>query len=437
MKKKKRNLAFTLIELLAVIIILGILVLIAVPAVISFITDSRKSSYINTARNIAKGAIPLANSEKYDFKDEDTTYYIDGSCIKTDNGFKSPYGEFTAAYVGIIFNGNNFNYYWISTDETGHGVKKIIPINKLDEDDIKESVSTEQINDYIEGKGIGLRKNIKILDCNDSEEWREIELDNLLNNITEDGIDTNIVCVPAKKLHTVTCDSHPSGCKLTVGRYNTITYGTIPNGTPKAGDAYDCKLDFNGDYTERFYYLGSEGENSSLIYYKNMNGDETHSYDTIRENYHGPRNAYLYLPTTSEWNNPRIIAPGIRQIVSETGTTYTNQTIELFTYTDRAARLLTAEELVNACPGLTAIGNETNGELDSCSFFLENVTGYEKYRNSSDIEGYCLETPYRNNKMYVWRIAGTYRKVKYSLVEADDIYSVRPVITVKTEDIEQ
>ena len=43
---------FTLIELLAVIIILGILMIIAIPSVTSYINNSRKSAYIDTAKEI-------------------------------------------------------------------------------------------------------------------------------------------------------------------------------------------------------------------------------------------------------------------------------------------------------------------------------------------------------------------------------------------------
>ena len=39
---------FILIELLAVIIILGILILIAIPSVTNYINNSRKSTYVNT-----------------------------------------------------------------------------------------------------------------------------------------------------------------------------------------------------------------------------------------------------------------------------------------------------------------------------------------------------------------------------------------------------
>ena len=107
MKNKK---GFTLIELLAVIIILGVLMIIAVPAVTKYINDSRKSSYVDIARNISSGVRNLVHSGELDLSDLDTTYYIDGSCIKTENGFKSPYGEFRKAYVAVT----------LTSDGSGH-----------------------------------------------------------------------------------------------------------------------------------------------------------------------------------------------------------------------------------------------------------------------------------------------------------------------------
>ena len=43
-----KNKGLTLIELLAVIIILGILMLIAIPSVTNYINNFRKESYVNT-----------------------------------------------------------------------------------------------------------------------------------------------------------------------------------------------------------------------------------------------------------------------------------------------------------------------------------------------------------------------------------------------------
>ena len=78
MKKEK---GFTLIELLAVIIILGILMIIAIPSVTSYINNSRKSAYVDTAKEIISGARNLVNEGKIEMFSTDTTYYIDYGCI--------------------------------------------------------------------------------------------------------------------------------------------------------------------------------------------------------------------------------------------------------------------------------------------------------------------------------------------------------------------
>ena len=71
--KKKIKRAFTLLELLAVIIILGLLILIAIPSVTKYISDSRKETYIDTARQYLRGAVNLINSGKLDVYDTNVT----------------------------------------------------------------------------------------------------------------------------------------------------------------------------------------------------------------------------------------------------------------------------------------------------------------------------------------------------------------------------
>ena len=66
--------AFTLIELLAVIIILGILMLIAIPSVTNYINNSRKSTYVTTVNELVKGTIAKVNSGDLNVYDSDTTY---------------------------------------------------------------------------------------------------------------------------------------------------------------------------------------------------------------------------------------------------------------------------------------------------------------------------------------------------------------------------
>ncbi len=144
MKNKK---GFTLIELLAVIIILGILLIIAIPSVTSYISDSRKSSYIDTAKEIIGGARNLVNEGKLNMYDTDTTYYINASCIETENALKSPYGDFAKAYVVVTYNGSGYNYYWASVDITGHGIKNITSYDNLNEDLISTDLTLDDIDE--------------------------------------------------------------------------------------------------------------------------------------------------------------------------------------------------------------------------------------------------------------------------------------------------
>ena len=145
-RKKTKN-GFTLIELLAVIIILGILMIIAIPSVTSYINNSRKSAYVDTAKEIIAGARNLVNSGELGMYDTDVTYYVNYKCISTENGSKSPYGEFVdgETYVIVTYTGNGFNYYWVSRDETGQGVSTITSLENLDEDDIVSDIKAGDI----------------------------------------------------------------------------------------------------------------------------------------------------------------------------------------------------------------------------------------------------------------------------------------------------
>ena len=341
---------FTLIELLAVIIILGILMVIAVPAVTKYIDESRKSTYVNSAKNIAGGARNLINSGRLDLSDEDTTYYIDSECIKLDSGSdKSPYGEFTKAYVVVTADYDGHEYYWTSVDDTGRGVKGIINVDKLDSDNIEENISSQDITT---DRGLDNRSKVVIVDSNCQKGAPVARTGTKINSRT--GEISYTVCKAATTLHTKTCERANHGCGTAIGNGNTIIYGTLVNGTPKAGDAYDCDVNNDKVYdstTERFYYIGSDGENSILIYYANMNDQTVYEFDYSGKNWHGPRTAYQYLPNMSEWTNPGLIAPGTRQILSSKGTTDTQVygvTLESFTYTGKAARFLTYQEVQDA-----------------------------------------------------------------------------------------
>lgn len=162
-KRKKKKKGFTLIELLAVIIILGVLMVIAVPSVTQYISSSRKSAYVDTAKEIIGGARNLVNEGKLNFFDTDVTYYLDTRCVKTENSSRSPYGEFEKAYILVTYDGDQFYYYWTSVDDTGHGTKKVLRYTYLNEEEIITDVKP---SDIIETAGMGLRHYYVVIDEN-------------------------------------------------------------------------------------------------------------------------------------------------------------------------------------------------------------------------------------------------------------------------------
>ena len=151
---------FTLIELLAVIIILGLIMLIAIPSVTHYISDSRKKTYINTAKELIAGARIIVNEGELETYSLDTTYYLDGECIPIESIYKSPYADFDKAYVVITYEKSGFNYYWTSVDEAGQGIKDIISDKNLDVKNIESGLKSDDIS--VE-RGIDGRQHIVLI----------------------------------------------------------------------------------------------------------------------------------------------------------------------------------------------------------------------------------------------------------------------------------
>jgi prepilin-type N-terminal cleavage/methylation domain-containing protein len=434
---------FTLIELLAVIIILGILMIIAIPSVTKYINDSRKNAYVDTANEVIGAARNLVNSGKLEMYDTDATYYLDVKCIETENAMKSPYGEFVdlGAFVVVTYNGKGYDYYWTSVDDAGQGIKEIVKSDKLDIDNIESDLSIDDIktNRIIDGR------NKVILIKNRNGCKKEGAITENLEQASSGGegqgvtIPPNIVCIPATTLHTATCErTDDYGCNATgqAGYGNTITYGTLVNGSPKAGDAYNCDVDNDGTYdpeTERFYYVKSDGDTSILIYYTNMH-NLLMFYDTTstNQNWHGPRKVSSYLPSEYEWSNPGLILQTERNIVAQNGSEYTDngyRKIDPFAYY-KPARLLTYEEVTSICG---SSGVQYTGYLNNYTWLLENIGQYEGYSGS---EGYWLETPQYYSSSLAWNVYGISSSLSCTISNTA-VYGARPVVTILTSDLGQ
>ena len=226
-----KNKGFTLIELLAVIIILGILMIIAIPSVTKYISDSRKNAYIDTAKEIIGGARNLVNEGRLEMYDTDSTYYIESSCIKTENASKSPYGDFTKAYVVVTYDGKGYTYYWTSVDDAGQGIKNLIRVDKLDVDNIESDLLSDDVKT---NRGIdGRSKTVVISKQNNCQKEGENQAEVPINGET--------------------------------GEIVPITY---PNGKDKP----DLEV---GDLvkigTEEFYVISNDGTNVVLLSHYNLN----------------------------------------------------------------------------------------------------------------------------------------------------------------------
>ena len=203
------------------------------------------------------------------------------------------------------------------------------------------------------------------------------------------------ICKRATSLHTDTCTN---GSCTSVGYRNgdTITFGKVSMGTFEYGNAYDCKVTKDGDYTERFYYIGSNGNNVALIYYTNFEGDAigttgSYYYDT----------AVTMLPSSELWDN-----------------------IET-TFGDKAARFIYPSEMEAACD-ITITDSGHTGDPDKCQYIMENSRFIS---TTTGRTGMWLE--YTDNKYR--RLHTTNRKVETKTATSENY--ARPVIEVDASKI--
>ena len=132
MKKSKKG--FTLIELLAVIVILAILLAMVIPKVSQYITNSRKDSFVATAKEIIDGVRNSATSEIYDLPigtDDITIVAVDAMRLEKGKDKSSFNGTFLNkySYVAIINVGTDedpdYEYYIALRDSKRYTISLI------------------------------------------------------------------------------------------------------------------------------------------------------------------------------------------------------------------------------------------------------------------------------------------------------------------------
>ena len=132
MKERIKNeKGFTLVELLAVIVILGLLMAIAIPSVTKYITQSRKKTLISSVDSYVTVVTTAVNDNEFGaMSKEDTMYYVpvsndeSSSCVSLEKGGTNPFGNWKEAYVVVNYDADNYSYdyYFTFYDDAGYGM---------------------------------------------------------------------------------------------------------------------------------------------------------------------------------------------------------------------------------------------------------------------------------------------------------------------------
>ena len=393
--KKKKDL-----ELLAVIVILGIITVIAVPKILDIINKSRNSA-VNSSLKLVKDAI------KTQIASSDLT--------------------------GPVFTKETDGCYIFNFDDQTTGNAKILEIRN------KDKVSG----------------SIKY--CNNTFSDDTLKFDG--NSISKDEPKGKIICKRATTLHTEECTQTDESLYCSREGYiasgskgtSTITYGNLgTKGSLNSGDAFDCDVNGDGEYnpgTERFYYVSDyyntstkkfESDTAVLIYFNNVNSgnpstDSTYAYDSSGENWHGPRTLIAQLPTKNQWSNVSL-KNVTRTIFNEiSGNTTTGGTLPSnFSYEGYAARLLTVEEIRQATRKSNIPTLEV-GELNNAIYLMENT------RFSSKNNGpwaWWLENSSSNYSNMAQNASGNTCNVNGNYVQDAGGNGVRPAIEVSKINID-
>lgn len=118
---------FTLVEVMAVLIILGVVLLIAVPSVSSYIVDSRKSNYYTTANSYVDTIMGYYDMKEFGTllkKNEIMIVPIKDISLEKGGSSETPFGDidYGKSYIVITYNGSKTTYYVNMYDTAGYGI---------------------------------------------------------------------------------------------------------------------------------------------------------------------------------------------------------------------------------------------------------------------------------------------------------------------------
>lgn len=136
---------FTLIEVISVIVIIGILMLIAIPAVSSYIISSRRATYAASV-----SAYVETINASYEMKDygklineyEIMIVPMKNVELEVGDNKDSPFGEydFTKSYAVVTFENHKYQIYINAVDTTGTGIVEK-SANELSKENVEDGIA--------------------------------------------------------------------------------------------------------------------------------------------------------------------------------------------------------------------------------------------------------------------------------------------------------
>ena len=136
---------FTLIEILAVIVIIGIMATVGIIAISGSILKSRDASFVDLAKVYAESARTMRATDEmfYDPKSGEAIIIPYASVVgsEIENKDVTGYGNIidSYCYIGVVNENSNYKYYVTQVDDTYHIIDRV-EYNSIDEENIFEGV---------------------------------------------------------------------------------------------------------------------------------------------------------------------------------------------------------------------------------------------------------------------------------------------------------
>ncbi len=409
----KRKDGFTLIELLAVIIILGVLMLIAIPSVTEYISNSRKNAFISTAQAYITAVRNKVNQgDELQLYDENVFYLIqvgpdkNKSVVSLEKGGTSPFNNtWDYAYVGVVYTGEGYIYFFMARDESGQGI----------------ALTREDELYKMGGSAVaGNKPNFKAIYDGDGQEFNVInpapvELTDAVNSVTTKIYPTIIVI--NKGYDNSIVKNYPNG---TIVMFNPVT-------GQKCND-YVVSNSATGIKEGCLKWYAFDSNNGSFV-------------KLILD--HNTTAAVRWYATMNNTYGPITVTDKLNEDISSWNSSIKDST-----------RLITALEIASMVGNNTFTGNvndapfyfETGGTCTNCSsmgksnakyawLFDRTGTTCETFGCHNNAEsnpprGYWTSTPTSGDTTLAWFVNHYGQVNANATVNASNIYGVRPVIVI-------